>query len=64
MPFDQVIFAEVRAAVKRDMYNSQVTVNVELKQNLQDIRAQQLQSPETNSQRTNPQVRARAPATV
>lgn len=63
MPFDQVIFAEVRAAVKRDMYNSQVTVNVELKRTLQEVRTQ-LQPPETNSRRTNPQVRARAPATV
>ncbi len=65
MPFDQVIFAEVRAAVKREMYNGQVTVNVELQRTVQDARAQ-LQPPETKNRRTSAPVRTRArtPATV
>lgn len=65
MPFDQVIFAEVRAAVKREMYNGQVTVNAELQRTFQDARAQ-LQLPETKNRPTSPPVRTRArtPATV
>lgn len=59
MPFDQVIFAEVRAAVKRDMYSGQVKVNVELQRTFQDARAQ-LQPPEANIRRTSAPVRTRA----
>lgn len=65
MPFDNNIFAEVRAAVKRDMYSGQVNVNKEMQRTFRDAGAQQ-QLPETTNRRTSAPARARArtPATV
>lgn len=59
MPFDKNIFAEVRAAVKRDMYSGRVNVNEEQQRAFRDVAAQQ-HLPETKNRRTSAPARARA----